>query len=274
MGTMRSMFLAAPMLIACTLAHCTRPGLIEAVNAYLSTQTTGQISTLTSRFDNSTWLGYFENSLKLNLSSALLNTPLPITFSRSIYDTTACATFTEVIVNSTSTPYVLGTQLRFANHKINKVDTVVTKPGDWLFNVTGYALYSPREAWSPIPAEAQDSRTALRAAADAYLDVFNNPNTTVPWGIPCVRLEGGLYGDESANGTCGSYIPTGVPITRRRYVVDEEMGSVDVLVDFGQSAWPDSHEFRVEKGKLRYVHTLTHCGVANCGVRELLGRKE
>jgi hypothetical protein len=263
---MRSKFLATPLLIASTLAHCTRPGLIEAVDAYLTTQATGQASILTSRFDNSTWLGYFENSLKLNLSSAIINKSLNITHDRSIYDTTACATFTEVIVNSNSTPYVIGTQLRFANHKINKVDMIVTKPGDWLFNVTGYAYYSPRENWSPIPAAAQDSRTALRAAADAYLDVFNNPNTTVPWGIPCVRLEGGLYGDESANGTCGSYIPTGVPITRRRYVVDEEMGSVDVLVDFGKSAWPDSHEFRVEGGKLRYVHTLTHCGIANCGV--------
>lgn len=169
-------------------------------------------------------------------------------------------------MNSNSTPYVIGTQLRFANHKINKVDIIVTKPGDWLFNVTGYAQYSPSENWDTIPAPVRDSRTALRAAADAYLDVFNAPNTTVPWGIPCVRLEGGLYGDQGPNGTCGSFIPTGVPITRRRYVVDEELGAVDVLVDFGKSAWPDSHEFRVEGGKLRYVHTLTHCGVANCGV--------
>ncbi|KAH7390947.1 hypothetical protein DE146DRAFT_767050 [Phaeosphaeria sp. MPI-PUGE-AT-0046c] len=254
------------LLLATAVAHCTRPGLTDTVNNYLAAQTTGQLSVLTSHFDNSTWLGYFENNLKLNLSSAIINTPLAITFNRTIYDTTACATFTEVIVNSNSTPYVIGTQLRFANHKINKVDMIVTKPGDWLFNVTGYAQYSPRENWAPVPAAARDSRTVLRAAADAYLDVFNAPNTTVPWGIPCVRLEGGLYGDQGPNGTCGSFIPTGVPITRRRYVVDEEMGAVDVLVDFGKSAWPDSHEFRVEGGKLRYVHTLTHCGVANCGV--------
>ncbi|KAF2820410.1 hypothetical protein CC86DRAFT_387439 [Ophiobolus disseminans] len=258
--------LAAATLLASSSAHCTRPQLIEAVNAYLTTQTTGQTAPFTSRFDNSTWLGYFENSLKTNISTSILTTPLPITFSRSIYDTTSCATFTEVIVNSTSVPHVIGTQLRFTNHKINKIDTIITKPGDWLFNVTGYALYSPREPWTPIPTSSRDSRTTLKAAADAYLDIFNSPNTTVPWGIPCVRLEGGLYGDEGPNGTCAGFIPTGVPITNRRYVVDEEMGAVDVMVDFGASRWPDSHEFRVEGGRLRYVHTLTHCGRANCGV--------
>jgi hypothetical protein len=263
---MRSFLLPITQLTASALAHCTRPGLISAVNTYLASQTTGNASHLTSIFDNSTWLGYYENSLKLNLSSAILNTPLPITFNRSIYDTTACATFTEVIVNNPTNPYVIGTQLRFANHKINKVDSIVTKPGDWLFNITGYATHSPAESWSPIPEPKRDSRATLKAAADAYLDVFNAPNTTVPWGVPCVRLEGGLYGDTSANGTCSGYIPTGVPITRRRYVVDEELGSVDVLVDFGNSKWPDSHEFRVEAGRLRYVHTLTHCGIENCGV--------
>jgi hypothetical protein len=263
---MRSTILHISLLTASAIAHCTRSGLTASVNTYLASQTTGQFSLLTPHFDNATWLGYFENSIKLSLNASILNTALPITFNRTIYDTTSCATFTEAIVNSPTSPYVIGTQLRFANHNINKVDTIVTKPGDWLFNVSGYAHYSPRENWAPIPDSARDTRTALRAAADAYLDVFNSPNTTVPWGTPCVRLEGGLYGDGSANGTCAGYIPTGVPITRRRYVVDEEMGAVDVLVDFGQSKWPDSHLFRVEGGKLRYVHTLTHCGILNCGV--------
>jgi hypothetical protein len=264
--TMLPTLLQIAILAASIMAHCTRPGLIQAVDSHLLAQTTGQIAPFTARFDNSTWLGYFENSLKLNTSSSILATPLPITFHRSIYDSITCATFIEVVVNSTTAQYVFGTQLRFANHKINKVDMIVTKPGDWLFNVTGYAHYSPRENWSEIPVDARDTRTALRAAADAYLDIFNAPNTTVPWGIPCVRLEGGLYGDDSANGTCASYIPTGVPITRRRYVVDEESGSVDVMVDFGNSKWPHSHEFRVENRKLRYVHTITKCGVANCGI--------
>ena len=81
-----------------------------------------------------------------------------------------------------------------------------------------------------------------------------------------MRLEGGLYGDPGVNGSCAGGVPSGVPLTRRRYVVDEGVGAVDVLLDFGKSGWPDSHLFRVEKGKLRYVHTMTHCGVKNCGL--------
>jgi hypothetical protein len=50
----------------------------------------------------------------------------------------------------------------------------------------------------------------------------------------------------------------GVKLANRRYVIDETIGSVDVFIDF--ASIPDSHEFRVEKGKLRYVHTITVMG--------------
>ncbi|OAL47210.1 hypothetical protein IQ07DRAFT_590071 [Pyrenochaeta sp. DS3sAY3a] len=263
---MLRLVIPATVLAALTAAHCTRPQLAEAVDSYLSTQISGQTSTFKARFDNSTWLGYYENGKKIDINTGIVNTPLAITHNRTIYDTTSCATYTEVIVNSTTNPHVIGTQLRFTNHKINKVDSIVTKPGDWLFNITGYAYWTEQEDWSTIPEAQRDTRAVIKAAGDAYCDLFNNPNVTVPWGIPCVRLEGGLYGDSGPNGTCASYIPTGVPITNRRYVIDETIGSVDILVDFGQSKWPDSHQFLVRNGKIRYVHTLTHCGIANCGV--------
>jgi hypothetical protein len=45
--------------------------------------------------------------------------------------------------------------------------------------------------------------------------------------------------------------------TNRRYVIDESVGTVSVFSDFGSLAnAPDSHEFRVEKGKLRYVNRI------------------
>ena len=56
----------------------------------------------------------------------------------------------------------------------------------------------------------------------------------------------------------------GVNISNRRFVVDETIGSVVVFCTFGAgnanggSGAPDTHLFRVENGKLRYVHTLTH----------------
>ncbi len=58
-------------------------------------------------------------------------------------------------------------------------------------------------------------------------------------------------------------------IANRRFVVDETIGSVVAFCTFGAgspaggSGAPDSHLFRVENGKLRYVHTLTHLLQAN-----------
>jgi hypothetical protein len=60
-----------------------------------------------------------------------------------------------------------------------------------------------------------------------------------------------------------------VNIANRRFVVDPTTGSVVVFCTFGAgspgggSGAPDTHLFRVENGKLRYVHTLTHLLQAN-----------
>jgi len=64
--------------------------------------------------------------------------------------------------------------------------------------------------------------------------------------------------------SCEVGVPAGVNIANRHFVVDEELGTVQVFCTFGAgtpgggSGAPDSHLFRVENGKLRYVHTLTH----------------
>jgi len=50
----------------------------------------------------------------------------------------------------------------------------------------------------------------------------------------------------------------------RRYVIDEVTGSVDVLCSFtAVGNIPDSHELRIENGKIRYVHTITLCAIDN-----------
>jgi hypothetical protein len=44
----------------------------------------------------------------------------------------------------------------------------------------------------------------------------------------------------------------------RRCVIDETIGSVQVSCQFDSlGAWLDSHEIRFEKGKVKYVHTVT-----------------
>ncbi|KAM7213760.1 hypothetical protein V8F06_010894 [Rhypophila decipiens] len=56
--------------------------------------------------------------------------------------------------------------------------------------------------------------------------------------------------------SCDVGVPSGVKNTNRRYVIDEVVGSCDVFFTFAGNL-PDSHEFRLENGKLRYVHTMT-----------------
>ncbi|ORY01570.1 hypothetical protein BCR34DRAFT_605860 [Clohesyomyces aquaticus] len=256
------LIVAVAGLATAVSAHCTRPQLVEAVDSYLSALSSGSVSAFKARFDNSTWLGYYENSKKADINSGILTKSLVVSHNRSLYDTTSCATWTEVYIANPDAPYVIGTQLRFANHHINKVDTIVTKPGDWLFNITGAMAHGTTENWGTIPEAQRDTRETIKKAADAYCDVFNNPNVTVPWGYPCSRLEGGLSTGEK----CDVGIPTGVELKNRRYVIDETVGAVEVMLDFGKTPLPDSHEFRVENGKLRFVHTMTVCTVEHCGV--------
>ena len=86
----------------------------------------------------------------------------------------------------------------------------------------------------------------------------------MPWGTPCVRIEGGAYTNpkNDPNPSCTVGVPKGggVPMTNRRYIVDLDMGTVIGQVDFGgEKGLPDAHTFRLENGKLRYVHVITLC---------------
>jgi hypothetical protein len=153
------------------------------------------------------------------------------------------------------------------NHdKIAEVEILWTTTGYWLFDADAYLKYSSSENWDPIPAGERDTRGTLVAAANAYLDAFlEGKIDQVPWGFPCVRVEGGMYtGKDSPADSCEVGVPAGVNIANRRFVVDEVNGMVVVYCTFGPgspdggSGAPDTHLFRVENGKLRYVHTLTH----------------
>ncbi|MGZ6012015.1 MAG: hypothetical protein ACXWK0_09275, partial [Caulobacteraceae bacterium] len=151
---------------------------------------------------------------------------------------------------------------------------VTNKANGWLFNPANTLKYSKAESWATIPPAERDSRATLQAAADAYLDLFNNKNAKVPWGTPCARLEGGAYTSKAQPGSlnpddsCNVGVPSGVPIVDRNYVIDPELGAVAVMSRFGKDQEPDIHTFRIEHGKIKYVHTITACIKApNCGVK-------
>lgn len=201
-------------------------------------------------------LVYNENFRAKNLHAGILSQPLTLDHTRSSLDTTNCATYTELIAAHNTKPYVIGVQMHWTGGSIAKIDTLTTSTGDWAFNATGTLHWASQEDWATIPEDRRDSRSTIQAAADAYADIFSNKSVVVPWGHPCWRVEGGFStGNGSASDRCDVGIPDGVSLTNRKYVIDESVGAVDVMLSF--NGIPDSHEFRIEGGKIRYVHTLT-----------------
>ena len=267
---MKPISLLLIVLIAALLAptagfaqiSCTREGLQSAVDLYIDAQTKGD----TSGMPLATGLGYMENVAPADFNTGVIKKPMKIDFHRSLLDTSSCQTFTEVIVTDKENPYVLGTRLRVNHDKIAEIEILWTTKGYWGFNADAYLKYSSAEDWGTIPADKRDTRNTLVFAANAYLDAFlEQKKDLVPWGYPCVRTEGGMStGRGTPEDSCDVGVPSGVNIANRRFVVDEATGAAVVFCTFGAGSptggngLPDSHLFRVENGKLRYVHTLTH----------------
>jgi hypothetical protein len=240
---------------------CTRADLQSAVDSYLAAQKSGNTAALPLAASAK----YIENAEASAFDKGIVKNALKIDFSRSLLDTEICETFTEVIVTDKAHPYVLGVRIKVANRKIAELEALVTDADDWLFNADTYLKYSPVENWGMIPVAARDTRQTLIAAANAYFDVFDDNNVKVPWGTPCNRLEGGIRtGRGAPDDSCNAGVPSGMKLTNRRFIADPEIGAVVGFIRWPTSV-PDSQLFRVESGKLRFVHSLTVCTVPNCG---------
>jgi hypothetical protein len=239
---------------------CTRDSLTAAAESYVAAVEAGETTPM-ALSDSAT---YVENMSPSSFTESVWTTPLAVAFHRSLLDTETCQTFTEVIITEGGHPYVIGTRLKLDGPNISEVESLVTDEGDWLFDADRYLQYSSQEDWDVLPAEQQNTRDELIAAANAYFNIFSDPDTVVPWGTPCTRLEGG---QGYTGSTCDVGIPTGITFADKRFVVDRDIGSVVGLVRFGgPGGLPDSHLFRVISGKIRYVHTLTYCEEPNCGM--------
>jgi len=246
---------------------CTREGLKVAADLYIAAQTKGDIAGLPLAMG----LGYVENFKTMNINEGLIKTAMKIDHQRSLLDTSTCQTFTEVIVSDKASPYALGTRLRVNHGLIAEIEMMWTTTGYWGFNVDNYLKYASSEDWGTIPAAKRDTRATLVSAASAYLDAFlEGKKDLVPWGYPCNRTEGGMHtGTGVTTDSCDVGVPSGVNIANRHFVVDETIGAVVAFCTFGAgsatggSGAPDTHLFRVENGKLRFVHTLTHLLQAN-----------
>ena len=270
--TAGGLLMAAP---AASAQECTRAILQRAAEDYIATQETADPTNMHMGL----WVDYNEQMENATMATGVLSKPMKVDFHRDILDSAQCKIFSEVVIADPAHPYVIGTVVSSGGlggpGQVSNLQSVVTdKVNGWLFNPANTLKYSKAENWAPIPAAERDSRATLQAAADAYLDLFNNKNAKVPWGTPCARLEGGAYTSKAQPGSlnpddsCNVGVPSGVPIVDRNYVIDADRGAVAVLSHFGKDQEPDIHTFRVEHGKIKYVHTITACvKVANCGVK-------
>ncbi|KAF2448576.1 hypothetical protein P171DRAFT_428623 [Karstenula rhodostoma CBS 690.94] len=258
-------------------ADCTRAFLKTAAADYLAAQISGRPSTFTIHAASN--FTYFENNnaLSPNSTNSTLTYPLKVDYNYSVYDTVRCATFTEMVAARDPHPFIIHTRIEYGqgDGQAQLLEAIVTDRGDWLFNATTALQYITAEPWPPVAEEKQETREYLQKIGDLYFDRFGNKSVVIPWGLPCYRVEGGLYANgtmNNATGICEQALPSTIIVPYRRYVVDEEAGVVDVFVGFpgldrtqGKDPMPDGHLIRVEDHKIKFMHTASACVVPGCG---------
>src|SRR5690606_37614939 len=120
---------------------CTRNELKAATAAYVEAQRKGDISGLPLHEK----VHFLENMETVERSAGLWNTALPVASALNFHDDKRCKTFTEIVVTEGASPYILGTRLYMHEGKVIRVDSIVTKPGDWLFNANAFLKYTHQE---------------------------------------------------------------------------------------------------------------------------------
>jgi hypothetical protein len=269
-----SIVLAGVALSANAWAQCSREMLQELADTYVEAQSAGD-ATMLPLADGSY---YGENDVPMDVTEGVLTEALTVDFTRSFYDTTLCATFTELTAATHAHPYVIHTRMEATEAgEVTTMESVVTDAGDWVFGADAHLAQTRVENWGEIPEDQRDRRGVLQAAADAYINNWGDPDLPVPHGTPCARLEGRIYtGSRDPEGqtcTMGAF-PQPIRTGSRRYVIDETVGAVSIFhnfswIDAGLGPYhpgtPASQTFRVEGGMNRYIHEVTACTTANCG---------
>ena len=269
LGTIAALTVATPALAQAT---CTRERLQEIADQYRAAQVDGRA--IMHMRPMGEWVNYNENfELSSMTFGGVIASPHMVDWDRSFYDTAACTVYVESIITNPEHPYVLATMITARGSPgsgagtIAGFDVIVADKDDWLFDASKTLYYAQREDWSDIPEAQRNTRDELRAAADAYLNLFKDKSVQVPWGTPCARLEGSAYtGKGQPDDSCAVGVPDNIDMAERRYIIDPVVGSVAVFLRMGPNRRPDAHVFRIEGGKIRYVHTVTSCGTdVNCG---------
>ena len=254
-------------------AECSREMLQGLADTYVEAQSRGDPTMLPLAADSY----YGENDVALDIAEGMLAEALTVDFTRSIHDTTQCATVTELVAATHPHPYVIHTRMEATEEgEVITMESVVTDEDDWVFGADAFLTHTREENWDVIPVDQRDTREVIQAAADAYIDNWGNPELPVPHGTPCARLEGRFYtgSRDSEGNTCdmGAF-PQPINTGNRRYVIDETIGAVSIFHNFSwidaglppdHPGTPASQQFRVEGGMNRYIHEVTACTTPKC----------
>ncbi len=254
-------------------AECSREMLQKLAETYVEAQSTGRPALVPL----AAGAYYGENDLPVDIAEGILAQALEVDFTRSFHDTTQCATFTELTAAANPHPYVIHTRMEATDDgTVSVMESVVTDEDDWVFGADAHLAQTRVEDWGEIPEDQRDRRGVLKAAADAYINNWGDPDLPVPHGTPCARLEGRIYtGSRDPQGqtcTMGAF-PQPIQTGSRRYVIDETVGAVSIFhkfswIDAGLGPYhpgtPASQTFRIEGGMNRYIHEVTACTTPRC----------
>ena len=125
-------------------AACSRAMLEQVAGTYVKAQAQGKAASLPLAKSAS----YAENNKPMDVGQGVLAGPLKVDFTRSLYDTTQCIAFTELVAASDPHPYVILTRME-ANGKgqVSKMESVVTDAGDWMFGADKYLAITREQNW-------------------------------------------------------------------------------------------------------------------------------
>ncbi len=189
--------------------------------------------------------------------NGIMKTKLKVDYRRSTVDVRPVRSYTELIVTS-PTPHITATQI---HHNLG--DMAMTENRHRRGRKPGVGLLTPSHG--PVCRGSRLERTGSRETGkpenapgyDRYLSrcvekLLGKPDHSLQ--VPSARVSR-VHDTPACSGSCTR---GGFPAnSTRRYVIDEELGAVNVLCTFTSvGEIPYSYELRLEAGKIRYVNII------------------
>ncbi|WP_305096021.1 hypothetical protein [Croceibacterium aestuarii] len=231
---------------AAAQGQCSRDTLDDIAAKYVEGQKQGSIFTLPV----GEWVDYRENGQLVSTATGVISQPSDFDWHLALVDTGTCHVLVHGVILK-PVPYVVTTQLAWTFNGLGQIRSTVVREGDANFDAKKTYAYASKEDWSEIPAGKRDTRQALLALANAYLDRAGGGAADVALAPSCDRIDNGAYSTNCEPAPGAAFVD-------REFTVDEAKGAVAVVSNRGEAEGPqDSRIFRIEDGKIRHVHAVT-----------------